>query len=95
MERCGVLDLAIIQTAWEVGNAVSDGVPHAIALIGGTVSWRIDRNAPLDEGVEVDHVEMVLEEGDGLGAADGRWERGYGGEGGALRHGCGAESQTR
>jgi hypothetical protein len=59
------------------------------------VGWRVDGDAALDEGVEIDHVEVVLEEGDGLGAADGRWERGYGGEGCALRHDCGGGSQTR
>ena len=86
----GVLDLTIVQPTRQVGDAIGDGIPGTVALIIGTVGRGINRNAALDEGIEVNHVEVVLEEGDGLGAADGRWEGRDGGEGGALRHGCGS-----
>lgn len=87
VKSSGVLDLAVVQSARQVSDAVGDGVPGAVTLIVGTVIRGLYGNAALDEGVEVDHVEVVLEEGDGLGAGDGGRERGDGGEGCALRHG--------
>ena len=46
-----------------------------MTFIRRAVRGRVDGIAALDERIEVDHVEMVLEEGDGLGAADVRRER--------------------
>jgi hypothetical protein len=80
VKRSGVLDLTVVQSAREVGDAVGDGVPGTMSLVIWAVGGRVDGDAALDERVEVDHIEVVLEEGDGLGAADGGGEGGDGGE---------------
>jgi hypothetical protein len=81
-----VVDLAVVEATRQVGDAVRDGVPGAVAFVGRAVRGRINGLAALDEGVEVDHVKVVLEESDGLGAADGGREGGDCSEGSSLRH---------
>ena len=81
-------DLARSKAAGQVRDLVGDEVPLAVVLLGRRLGGRLDHAAVVGGGIEVDHLEVVVQRGqDGL-AGDGGREGGDGGEDGA-RHGEG------
>lgn len=69
--------------AGQVGDLVGDLVPLAVVLLGRRLGGRLDHMALVVGGVEIDHLEVVVQRGqDGLAGDAGR-EGGDGGEDGA------------
>lgn len=64
VEGCCVGDVAGGKAAGEVGHLVGEGVPHAGEFLVGRVAGRRDAVTFLDERVEVNHLDVVVEEGD-------------------------------
>lgn len=62
MEAASVADVSRGQAAGQVGDFVGEGVPGAGVLFRGRVGRRGDEVTLFDEGVEVDHLEVVVEE---------------------------------
>lgn len=79
-------DAAGVEAAGQVGDPVGEGVPLRVVLFGGGGGGGSDGVALLDEGLEVDHFDVVVQGGEDGGAGDARRERGDGREEGAFGH---------
>ena len=83
------VDLAGDHAGGQVRDLVGDGVPLAVILLGGGFGRRLDHMPLFMGGVEIDHLEMVVQRGqDGLPGDAGR-EGGDDGEDGAHHVGGG------
>ena len=88
METDHVADAAGVEAAGEVGDFVREGVPLGVEFFCGGSGWGFDGVAFFDEGLEVDHFDVVVEGGEDGGAGDAGGEGGDGGEDGAFGHFC-------
>lgn len=86
MEGCCVGYVARGQAAGEIGYFVGERVPCAVEFFVGRVRGRGDAVALFDKGVEVDHLDVVVEEGDCCVAGEAQGEGGDGGEDASFRH---------
>lgn len=85
-KRARVRDVAREQVAGKVRDLVGKRVPDAGLLLGLGVGRRRDGVPLLDQRVEVDHLEVVVEEGDDDIARQAGRQGGDGCEGGAAEH---------
>lgn len=75
--------------AGDVLDLVGDGVPGAALLVGACVVRGVYSVALDDEGVEVDHAGVIVEEAEGHLSGDGRGEGRDARECGSFRHDVG------
>lgn len=85
-KRARVRNIARQQVAREVRDLVGERVPDAGLLLGLGVGRRRDGVPLLDQRVEVDHLEVVVEEGDDDITRQAGRQGGDSCEGGAAEH---------
>lgn len=73
--------------AGQIRDLVGQRVPLAPKLVRRRVWWWRDRVALFDQGVQIDHLLMVMEEIEHDLPRDARGQGCDGGENGSLRHG--------
>lgn len=79
-------DAAGVETAGEVRDFVGEGVPLGVELFGGGGGGGFDGVTLLDEGLEIDHFDVVVQGGEDGGAGDAWGKGGDGGKEGAFGH---------
>jgi hypothetical protein len=70
----------------EIRYLVGDFVPYAVIFFRSSFSWRGDLDARRMCGIEVNHLEVIVEGGHRRFSCDPRWQRGNSRKRCALRH---------
>ena len=76
VEADGVRDFAGVYAARQVLHAIRHFVPDAVELFWGSFLRWFDPMTLFYQGIQVDHLEVVVECVQDMLAGDARWERG-------------------
>lgn len=86
MEAAVESDGARVQTTRKVVDLVGDGIPLRVILLGTCFMWWFDWMTFCDEGIQIDHFDMIVQRLEDCLARDARRKRGHRSEKSSLGH---------